>query len=76
MILVHVKKKRFICNFDSNPSGRTEVQKNKRTPHYQTELDGESEKNNRFAPRKLLFLTKYGSLIFQENHVFSNKKKQ
>jgi hypothetical protein len=31
--------------------------KNKWTPHYQTELDGESEKNNRFAPRELLFLT-------------------
>jgi hypothetical protein len=27
----------------------------------QTEFDGESEKNNRFVPRELLFLTKYGS---------------
>ena len=32
-----------------------EVQKNKWTPHYQTELDGESEKNNRFVPRKHFF---------------------
>jgi hypothetical protein len=43
------------------PRGRNEVQKNKWTPHYQTVLDGESEKNNRFASRELLFLTKYGS---------------
>jgi hypothetical protein len=54
-------KKRLICNFDPNPRGRNEVQKNKWTPHYQTELNGESEKNNRFAPRELLFLTKCGS---------------
>jgi hypothetical protein len=27
----------------------------------QTEFDGESEKNNLFAPGELLFLTKYGS---------------
>ena len=33
-----------------------EVQKNKWTPHYQTEFDGESEKNNRFVPRELFFL--------------------
>ena len=32
-----------------------EVQKNKWTPHCQTEFDGESEKNNRFAPRGLFF---------------------
>jgi hypothetical protein len=50
------KKKRLICNFDPTPRGRNEVQKNKWTP-----LNGESEKNNRFAPRELLFLTKYGS---------------
>jgi hypothetical protein len=32
-------------NFDPNPSGRNEVQKkNKWTPHYQTEMDRESEK--------------------------------
>ena len=30
--------------------GRKEVHKNKWTPHCQTEFDGESEKNNRFAP--------------------------
>jgi hypothetical protein len=49
------KKKRNICKFDTTLRGRNEVQKNKLTPHYQTEFDGESEKNNRFAPRELLF---------------------
>jgi hypothetical protein len=38
-----------------------EIQKNKWTPNYQTEFDGESEKNNLFVPRELLFLTKCGS---------------
>jgi hypothetical protein len=52
VILVHDKK---------NVLYSTLTQKNKWTPDYQTELDGESEKNNRFAPRELLFLTKYGS---------------
>ena len=52
MILVHANKKLLYAN---------EVQKNKWTPHYQTEFDGESEKNNRFAPRGLLFWTKCGS---------------
>ena len=61
MILVHVKKKRIICNFDTTFRGRNEVQKNKWTPHYQRDFDGESELNNRFAPRGLLFLTKCGS---------------
>jgi len=56
-----MKKKRIICNLDTTFRGRNKVQKNKWTPHYQTEFDGESEKNNRFAPRELLFWTKYGS---------------
>ncbi len=42
-------------NFDTAFRGRNEVQKNKRTPHYQTEFDEESEKNTHFAPRELLF---------------------
>jgi hypothetical protein len=42
-----------LCNFDSTPRGRKEVQKNKWTPHYQNELNEESENNNRFAPRSL-----------------------
>ncbi len=46
-------------NFDTTFRGRNEVQKNKWTPYYKTEFDGESEKNNRFVPRELLFLTKY-----------------
>jgi hypothetical protein len=33
-----------MCNFVPTPQGRNEVQKNKWSPHYQTELDGESEK--------------------------------
>ena len=41
--------------------GRDEVQKNKWTPHYQTELNEKSGNNNRFAPKELLFLTKCGS---------------
>ena len=44
---------RLICNFDPTPRGRSS--------DYQTELDGESEKNKQFSPRELLFLTKYGS---------------
>ena len=48
-------------NFDPPFWGRNEVQKNNWTPHCQTEFDGESEKNDRFVPRELLFLTKYGS---------------
>ena len=59
MILVHVKKTYYVKNFDTTFRGRNEVQKNKWTPHYQTEFDGESEKNNRYVPRELLFLTKY-----------------
>ena len=59
MILVHLKKKHLLYNFDQTPRGRSEVQKNKWTPDYQTELNGKSEKNNRFMPRELLFLTKY-----------------
>ena len=55
------KKKLLVQNFDTTFRGRYEVQKNKWTPHYQTEFDGESEKNNRFAPRGLLFWTKCGS---------------
>jgi hypothetical protein len=39
-----------MCNFDPTPRGRNEVQNNKWTTPYQTELNGESEKNNRFAP--------------------------
>ena len=31
-------------NFDATFMGRNEVQKNKWTPHYQTEFDEESEK--------------------------------
>ena len=54
-----MKKKRIICNFDPTFRGRYEVQKNKWTPYCQTEFDGESEKNNRIAPRELLFKTKY-----------------
>ena len=50
-----------ICNFDPTFRGRYEVQKNKWTPHCQTEFDGESEKNNRFVPGELLFWTKYRS---------------
>ncbi len=58
-----MKKKtyRIICNFDTTFRGRNEVQKNKWTPHYQTEYDGESKKVNRFVPTELLFLTKYRS---------------
>ena len=56
-----MKKKRIICNFDTTFRGRYEVQKNKWTPHCQTEFDGESEKNNRFVPGELLFWTKYRS---------------
>ena len=48
VILVHGKKSRLICNFDPTPRGRNE---NKWTPHYQTELDRESKRNNRFATR-------------------------
>jgi hypothetical protein len=48
-------------NFDTTFLDPNEVQKNKRTRHYQTEFDGESEKNKRFVPRELLFLTKYRS---------------
>ena len=61
LVILEYEKKRIICNFDSTFRGRNEVQKNKWTPHYQTEFDGESEKNNRFAPREHLFWTKYGS---------------
>jgi hypothetical protein len=42
-------------NFDPTFRGRYEVQKNKWTPHCQTEFDGESGKNDRFVPRELLF---------------------
>jgi hypothetical protein len=42
----------------------------KLTPHYQTELDGESEKNNRFVPRELLFLTK---IRFLEKNDYKNQ---
>jgi len=45
----------LFVNFDTSFRGRNEVQKNKWTPHYQTEFDGESEKNNHFAPREHLF---------------------
>ena len=55
------KNKRLVQNFDTTFRGRNEVQKNKWTPYYQTEFDGKSGKNNRFAPRGLLFWTKYGS---------------
>jgi hypothetical protein len=34
----------LFINFDTSFRGRNEVQKNKWTPHYQTEFDGESEK--------------------------------
>ena len=54
MILVHAKK-RLVQNFDTTFGGRNEVQKNKWTPQYQTGFEGESEKNNRFVPRELLF---------------------
>ncbi len=43
VMLVH-EKKGIICNSDTTFRGRKEVQKNKWTPHYQTEFDGESEK--------------------------------
>ncbi len=56
-----MKKKRIICNCDTTFKVRYEVQKNKWTPYCQTEFGGESEKNNRFEPRELLFWTKYGS---------------
>ena len=60
MILVHVIKNVLHSTLNpSTPRGRNEVQKNKWTPHYQAELYGESEKNNSFATRELLFLTKY-----------------
>ena len=36
--------------------GRNEVQKNKPTPYCLTEFDGESEKNNHFAPRETFIL--------------------
>ncbi len=55
------KKKLIICNFDPTFRGRYEVQKNKWTPYCLTEFHGESEKNDRFVPRELLFWTKYGS---------------
>jgi hypothetical protein len=68
VILVHEqKKKRLLCNFDptTTPRARNEVQKNKQTPHYQTEFDGESEKNTTVLCiihlQELLFLTKYRS---------------
>jgi hypothetical protein len=31
-----------MCNFDPNPRGRNEARKNKWTPHYHTEFDGET----------------------------------
>ena len=49
------KKKRLVQNFDTTFRGRNEVQKNKWTPQYKTRFEGESEKNNRFVPRELLF---------------------
>jgi hypothetical protein len=61
-----LKSAKSMINFDPTPRGRNEVQKNKPTPYGLTELDGESEKNNRFSPRELSFwantvLTKNGS---------------
>jgi hypothetical protein len=54
VILVHNIK--TAINFDC-PRGRKEVQKIKWTPPNQTELDGESEKNNSLAPSEFLILT-------------------
>ena len=48
-------KKRLLCNFDPAPRVRNEIHKSKWTPYYQTKLDGESEKNNRFVPKELFF---------------------
>ena len=61
MILGHEKKNVLYATLTPTLRGRYEVQKNKWTPQCQTEFDGESEKNDRFVPRELLFLTKYGS---------------
>ena len=47
-----------------------EVLKNKCTPHYQKEFDGESEKNNRFVPRELIF----DQIPFFKKRLSSKKK--
>ena len=54
-----------MLNFDSNPRDRNEVQKNKWTLVYQTDLNGESEKTiTVFSPIGLLFFPKYDSPSF------------
>ncbi len=56
--------------------GRNKVQKNKRTPHYQTEIEEESEKNNRFDAQSAFILDQiisgtkkaleFGKIVFIE----------
>jgi hypothetical protein len=60
-------------NFDPTLRDRNEVQKNKPTPCSLTEFREESEKNNRFSPRELLFLGQNGFLkkLPLTEHLFS-----
>ena len=61
MILVHEKNNVLFATLTPLLGVEKRSNNNKWTPHYQTEFDGESEKNNRLAPRGLLFWTEYDS---------------